>query len=267
MKYYWSSCMNVEDPIPPKHTGIYDMKIRHIGNHRVFDITVEDNHNFYANGVLVHNCGFWTGKKRYALNVWDSEGKRKYDKQGNLVPKLKIMGIETQRSSTPVFVQDALYESIRIILQEDEKKLQEHFSAVEADYTNRDYKEIAFVTSANNIMKAATSDYQPLKGCRGPIKGVLAYNRMAMKIDSVTPIQDGEKVAILTLKEPNLLHAESIAYPSGESIPEEFGLDITSMIDYRTMMDKHFTSPLSNICESIGWNYEHKNTLADLFGW
>jgi intein/homing endonuclease len=23
----------------------------------VYDISVEDNHNFFANGVLVHNCG------------------------------------------------------------------------------------------------------------------------------------------------------------------------------------------------------------------
>ena len=35
--------------------------------------------------------GIWTVKKRYILNVWDSEGVR-YDD-----PKLKIMGIEASQ--------------------------------------------------------------------------------------------------------------------------------------------------------------------------
>ena len=39
--------------------------------------------------------GIWTAKKRYILNVWDSEGVR-YEE-----PKLKMMGIEAVKSSTP----------------------------------------------------------------------------------------------------------------------------------------------------------------------
>lgn len=30
---------------------------RIVSNEDVYDITVEDNHNFFANGILVHNCG------------------------------------------------------------------------------------------------------------------------------------------------------------------------------------------------------------------
>ena len=39
--------------------------------------------------------GIWTAKKRYILNVWDSEGVRYAQ------PKLKMMGIEAVKSSTP----------------------------------------------------------------------------------------------------------------------------------------------------------------------
>ena len=50
--------------------------------------------------------GIWTAKKRYILNVWDSEGVRYED------PKLKIMGIEAVKSSTPApcrsMIKDAL---------------------------------------------------------------------------------------------------------------------------------------------------------------
>ena len=43
----------------------------------------------------IASSGIWTAKKRYMLNVWDSEGVR-YDE-----PKLKMMGIEAVKSSTP----------------------------------------------------------------------------------------------------------------------------------------------------------------------
>lgn len=215
---------------------------------------------------VIADTGFWTAKKRYALNVWDSEGKRKYDKDGNLVPKLKIMGLETQRSSTPVFVQDALYETIRIILQEDQNALIEYYKKVEADYKTRDYQEIAKVSSANNISKYCTPDYFPVKGCLGHIKGVLAYNRLAVKTPGVDVIQEGEKVCLLTLREPNILGCSTFAYPSGENIPAEFNLDIKKMLDYREMMEKHYTAPVETICGAIKWDYEEKNSLSDIFG-
>jgi DNA polymerase elongation subunit (family B) len=64
---------------------------------------------------VIAERGVWTAKKRYALNVWDSEGVR-YD-----TPKLKIMGIETTRSSTPAIVREKLKEVISLILTTDEK--------------------------------------------------------------------------------------------------------------------------------------------------
>lgn len=227
--------------------------------------------NAYEQGMfmdreVIADKGFWTGKKRYALNVWDAEGKRKYDKQGNLQSKLKIMGIETQRSSTPIFVQKALEESIRIILQENEENLQTYYAEVEDDYNKRDYREIASVSSANNIMKDCTPEYYPIKGCRGHIKGVLAYNRMATKTRGVDVIQDGEKVALLTLKEPNPLGCPIFAYPSGGSVPTEFGIDIEKSINYLEMIKKTYTSPLITITQAISWDYEKRQTLDFLFG-
>ena len=65
------------------------------------------NVNAYAQKMImkrenIADRGIWTAKKRYILNVWDSEGVR-YEK-----PKLKIMGLETARSSTPAFFRDKL---------------------------------------------------------------------------------------------------------------------------------------------------------------
>ena len=57
--------------------------------------------------------GIWTAKKRYILNVWDSEGVR-YNE-----PKMKIMGLETARSSTPAYFRDKLYAAFQIIIGKD----------------------------------------------------------------------------------------------------------------------------------------------------
>lgn len=213
----------------------------------------------------IADTGFWTAKKRYCLNVWDNEGKRIYDDEGKLKSKLKIMGIETQRSSTPPFVSKSLKESIRLILQTDEQTLQEHVAKVSAEYRSRPYQDISSVTSANNIEKYSDKYYNPLKGCLGHIKGVLAYNRMSVSFNEVDPIRSGEKVQLLLLKPNNPTRSEILAYPSGGKIPDEFALDLRNIINYNLMYEKHFLKPLLNICGSINWKHEPSNDLSSIF--
>ena len=221
--------------------------------------------NMFMDREAIADTGFWTAKKRYCLNVWDNEGKRLYNDKGELVPKLKIMGIETQRSSTPPFVSKSLKESIRLILQADEQTLQDHVAKVSAEYRSRPYQDISSVTSANNIEKYSDKHYNPLKGCLGHIKGVLAYNRMSVAFNEVDPIRSGEKVQLLLLKPNNPTRAEIIAYPSGGKIPDEFALDLKNIINYNLMYEKHFLKPLLSICGSINWKHEPSNDLSSIF--
>lgn len=213
----------------------------------------------------IADTGFWTAKKRYCLNVWDNEGKRQYDSDNNLIPKLKIMGIETQRSSTPPFVTKSLKESIRLILQTDEQTLQDYVAKVAAEYRSRPYQDIASVTSANNIQKYCDSQWNPLKGCLGHIKGVLAYNRLSEKFTDVDPIRSGEKVQLMLLKPNNPTRSEVFAFPSGGKIPDEFNLDLKSIVNYDLMYTKHFLNPLLSICGSINWKHEPSIDLTSIF--
>lgn len=221
--------------------------------------------SMFMDREAIADKGFWTAKKRYCLNVWDNEGKRKYNDNGELISTLKIMGIETQRSSTPPFVSKALKESIRIILQSNEDAFQEHVSRVDEDYRNRPYQDISSVTSANNIEKYCDKDYNPLKGCLGHIKGVLAYNRMSKSFSDVDPIRSGEKVQLLLLKPNNPTRSEVFAYPSGGKIPDEFALDLKNIINYSLMYEKHFLKPLLKISGSINWKHEPSNDLSSIF--
>lgn len=227
-------------------------------------VELSDYMNAYQNRMamdreVLATRGFWTGKKRYALNVYDNEGTR-YEK-----PKVKIMGIETQRISTPPLAQKGLKEAIRIIVQEDEPTLQEYVAEFKSKWNQAEYHDISFVSSANNLAKYSDDKLYPTSGCPGHVKGVLAYNRYAREVHS-DPIQEGEKVAILELKEPNKFNSASIAYVSGTNLPNEVDpAYVISKINKPLIYNKRFISPLANICDAIKWDYEKSFSLDAFF--
>lgn len=203
---------------------------------------------------------FWKAKKRYALNVYDMEGTRYTTK-----PKLKIMGLETQSSSTPKAVQDALYESVRIMLQEGEPKLQAFYKKFELEYKKLDYKVIAKVSSANNIAKYDDKGF-PGSGCPAHVRGVLAYNRAIKDLPSATIIQEGEKVMVLPLKNGNCVQERVISWPSGSELPIEFREKLLKSVDYVELFGKSFKAPLEGMSDAAGLKFEKRATLEDIFG-
>ncbi|QPI17990.1 DNA polymerase [Pectobacterium phage POP12] len=203
---------------------------------------------------------FWTAKKRYAACVWDSEGTR-YEK-----PKLKIMGMETQRSGTPKAVKVFLKESIKCILQEGESALQANFKAFDEKYRQLDYREIAGVSTANNISKYNDGSGYPIKGTPNHIKGVLFFNRHTKGMEGVNQIMNGEKVMILPLKDRNPWQSECIAWQSGTRLPEQIESDILKYVDYPAMFEKHVISPLTAYTEACKIDYEKRASLDSIFG-
>lgn len=202
--------------------------------------------------------GFWTGKKRYALNVWDMEGTRFVE------PKLKIMGLETQKSSTPKAVQKALKECIRRMLQEGEGSLQEYFKEFNKEFNELNYISIAGVSSANNIQKYNDNGFPGYK-CPGHIKGVLAYMRATKGDLTVPQIVDGEKVYTLPLREGNPFGETSIAWPSGIELPIQIRDQVLAWMDYNTLFQKTFVKPLTAFTDAAKIDYEKKASLFDMF--
>lgn len=202
-------------------------------------------------------CSFFKAKKRYALNVYDMEGTR------YKTPKMKIMGIETQQSSTPKACQVALTESIRLILQEGESSLQDYYKEFEQQHKTLGYMNIAGTKSANNIQKYNVNGFPGLK-CPNQIRGVLAYKR-AIAGTTAPDVQEGEKVMILPLKDGNPFGDKVIAWTSGIELPIEIREEVLRWIDYQDLFYKTYQKPLASICESSGMNYEHQSTLSDLF--
>lgn len=202
--------------------------------------------------------GFWTAKKRYALNVWDMEGTR------YTTPKLKIMGLETQKSSTPKACQKALKECIRRMLQEGEESLQEYYKEFNKEFNALNYMTIAGVSSANNIQKYNDNGYPGLK-CPYHIKGILAYMRATKGNNDVPTIMEGEKVYVIPLRQGNPFGEACISWPSGIELPTEIREQALRWMDYNTLFQKTFVKPLTGFVEAARIDYEKKASLFDMF--
>ena len=202
--------------------------------------------------------GIWTAKKRYILNVWDSEGVR-YNE-----PKMKIMGLETARSSTPAYFRDKLYAAFQIIIGKDNDELITFINGVRSETKERPYDEVAFPRGVNNLSKYRHPKDIYSKGTPIHVRGALLYNWYVKKhkVEHKHPfIQEGEKIKFMYLKTPNPLHENCISF-FGE-LPKEFGIE--KYVDYQTQFEKSFLEPLKNVLQCIGWHHEKVITIGSFF--
>ena len=153
-------------------------------------MNVFENRMVMAREVIA-NKGLWTAKKRYILNVFDSEGIR-YS-----TPKLKIMGIETTRSSTPAIVRKELKECINIIMNKDEDTFIDYVQAFKKSFMVLPADQIAFPRSVNGLLKYTDSSTIYKKSTPIAVKGALIYNHniKTMRLGKkYKQIQEGEKI-------------------------------------------------------------------------
>lgn len=206
----------------------------------------------------IADTGIWTAKKRYILNVLDSEGVR-YN-----IPKLKIMGIEAVRSSTPLFCRGKIKECLNIIMTGTEDELIKFLDSVRKDFNKLQPEEIGSPRSVNNLSTYSNKSTLYKKGCPIHVRGSLLFNSLLEKHklqQSYTQIHEGEKIKYLYLKEPNVIRENVIAFPL--VLPREFNLH--AIVDYDTQFNKTFLAPLSMILDAIGWRAEKKSTLDSFF--
>jgi DNA polymerase elongation subunit (family B) len=207
---------------------------------------------------VIADKGIWTAKKRYMLNVLDEEGIT-FDE-----PKLKIMGIEAVKSSTPEVCRGKIKEAINIIMTKDEDTLQTFVSKFKDEFYNMTAEQISFPRSCNNLAKYKHSNDIFIKGTPIHVKGALIYNHQIkeFKLSRKYPmIQEGDKIKFIKLIEANPFKFDVISYVT--KLPTEFKLE--KYIDYEVQFQKTFLDPLSFILNSIGWSYEKKASLEDFF--
>jgi DNA polymerase elongation subunit (family B) len=207
---------------------------------------------------VIADRGIWVAKKRYALNVWDSEGVTYAE------PKLKVMGLEIVRSSTPEYVRDSLKEAVKICLTGSEADLQNYISKVEQDFRKLRPEQIAFPRGVNGLEKWGSSSTIYGKGTPMNVRAALLYNWHLKKLNldkKYELIREGDKIKFLYLVVPNTIKENTIGFIG--SMPREFDLD--QYVDYDTMFQKAFIEPMNGIIQGIGWSATKKVSLEDLF--
>ena len=206
----------------------------------------------------IANKGIWTAKKRYILNVWNSEGVQYAQ------PKLKMMGIEAVKSSTPAACRTAIKDALKVIMNGTESDVQEFVGNFRKKFESMPPEDIAFPRGCNGVGKFSNPATIYSKGTPIHVRGALLYNFHAKK-NKVTHkyplIQEGEKVKFLYLRRPNKINENVISF--FQTLPKEFGLD--KYIDFDIQFQKSFLDPLQVIMDTINWKAEKIATLEDLF--
>ena len=201
--------------------------------------------------------GIWTAKKRYILNVHNSEGVAYSE------PKLKVMGIEAVKSSTPAPCRAMLKDAFKIMMSGSEDDMIDYIDNCRNKFKSLPPEEISFPRSVSDVTKFKSSSNIYSKGTPIHVRGALLFNHY-IKEKNLTHkyslINNGEKIKFCYLKKPNIIHENVISFI--QDFPKELG--IQKYVDYDLQFNKSFLEPLKIILDAIGWSVE-KTVNLELF--
>ena len=202
--------------------------------------------------------GIWTAKKRYILNVWNSEGVQYQE------PKLKMMGIEAVKSSTPAPCREMIKQALKLMMNGTEDEVIKFIEDSRKKFRNLPPEEIAFPRSVSDVNKYKSNNMIYTKGTPIHVRGALLFNHYIKEhnlTNKYSLIGNGEKIKFCYLKKPNKLHENVISFI--QDFPKELGID--KYVDHDLQFDKSFLEPLRIILDSIGWKVERTANLESFF--
>ena len=202
--------------------------------------------------------GVWTAKKRYILNVYNNEGVQYSE------PKVKVMGLEMVKSSTPSAIREKMKETIQLMMTGTEEEVQQFIAKFREEFKSLPPEEISFPRGLNGLNTYSDSVTLYKKGTPIHVRGAIVYNHHLKQLGlekKYQKIQEGEKLKFTYLKMPNHFKEDVISFPA--RIPKEFGLD--EYIDYDLQFDKAFLEPIRIILDCMNWKAEKSNSLEDFF--
>lgn len=208
----------------------------------------------------IADTGIWTAKKHYILNVWDNEGVRYTE------PKLKMMGIEAVKSSTPMVCRDKIKAALKLIMKGDEKEFQNFIAEFKKHFKSLPFEDVAFPRGVSEITKYTEKDKNTFyaKGTPIHVRGSILYNVLLERhklTKKYQKISDGDKIKFCYMKVPNPLHENVLSVLT--VLPKEFNME--KYIDYDLQFEKTYLEPLKSIVTTFGWNTEPTASLLGFF--
>ena len=222
------------------------------------DKTNAYSHRMVMKREAIADRGIWTAKKRYILNVHNNEGVQYAE------PKIKIMGIEAVKSSTPQVCREAMNNMFKIIVSGDEEKTQEAVKLFKDYFKSLPPDEIAFPRGVTDISKWSNKSTIYKKGTPIHVRGALLYNNRIRSLaleKKYELIQNGDKIKFIYLRVPNTIQENVISFPG--HLPEE--LELHKYVNHDLQFEKTFLDPINIILDAIGWTAEPRADLQQFF--
>jgi DNA polymerase elongation subunit (family B) len=237
---------------------------------RAFHTTRQNGAIIKAGRELIADRGLFITKKRYALNIYDKEGKRQ-DVNGK-TGKIKAMGLDLKRADTPKYVQDFLMSVLEMVL--NGKGREDIIDAVKAFKNEMASKDSWTKGSPKSVNKLTF--YKELEdksktgraNMPGHVRAALNWNyfRRVNSDNYSMKIVDGMKIIVCKLK-PNPLNFTSIAYPTDElRLPDWFvQLPFDDAEMERTLVDEKIDNLIGVLKWDVRSNTDTRSTFDDLF--
>jgi len=223
-----------------------------------------------AGRELIGDRSLFITKKRYAVNIFDKEGKR-LDKDGKL-GKIKAMGLDLKRADTPRYVQDFLFEVLEMVLHgKTREDVIERIKQFKIELGKQDSWTKGSPKSVNNLTMYGDLESNSKTGkanMPGHVRAALNWNylRRANSDNYSMKMVDGMKVIVCKLK-PNPIGFTSIAYPTDElRLPTwftELPFDDSAM--KATLVDKKVDNLLGVLNWDLKDSTDTNSTFDDLF--
>jgi DNA polymerase elongation subunit (family B) len=237
---------------------------------RAFHAPRKNGEIIKAGRELIGDRSLFITKKRYAINIFDKEGKRK-DVNGK-TGDIKAMGLDLKRADTPKYIQEFLMDVLkRVLAGEQREQIIELIKEFKRQLSAQDSWTKGSPKSVNKLTMYGDLEAKSKVGkanMPGHVRAALNYNYLR-KVNSDNysmKIVDGMKVVVCKLKS-NPLGFTSIAYPTDElRLPSwfcELPFDDAEM--ERTLVDEK----IENLLGVLDWNLRSdtntSNTFDDLF--
>lgn len=223
-----------------------------------------------AGRELVADRSLFITKKRYAVNIYDKEGKR-LDKDGKM-GYIKAMGLDLKRADTPKYVQEFLMSVLTLVLSGKQRddvieiiKTFKHEMSLQESWTKGSPKSVNKLTAYNNKEENSKTGKANMPG---HVRASLNWNtlRRVHNDNYSMKIMDGMKVVVCKLKQ-NPMGYTSIAYPTDElRLPGWFKeLPFNDDEMERTLIDEKIENLLGVLSWDLRSSTDTKSTFDDLF--
>ncbi len=234
---------------------------------RAFHCPRKNGEVIKAGRELIGDRTLFITKKRYAINIFDLEGKRQ-DIDGKM-GKIKAMGLDLKRADTPKYVQEFLMEVLMMVLGGSPRdEVIEKIRTFKRWLSEQDPWTKGSPKSVNNLTNHTIKFEKTGKCAVGHARAAINYNYLRkMNNDQYSQkIVDGMKIVVCSLKD-NPLGFTNIAYPTDELRLPQWFIDLP--FDALDMERKLVDEKIDNLLGVLNWKIRQdtntNSTVGDLF--